>query len=444
MGDNPRDLLLEMGMNLDDINKAVKHFGPGMTTETAVDWILNGCPGYVDYAPPHLSQASHPAPNTQVVPYAGTHPHQQPSSNTGQSALQPHNTYRSAQQSNNDGWLHAFQDHNKNLTENDIASSMLALKDTNNEGQNTAGNSNNNNRCRSDSMITQPAYDPWELHDSDIGRGCSKIPPTEDVPSSTYAPTSNYDNVPTIDLSQADGNGSKGLSAPRTSPIDPSMKSDGNSNVATQGPQEEGDADLKRAIELSLQESTNNAAGSTDMSRAASRTRAQQEEEELNQAMSQSMLYADQQASASFTKDQHSLDTKPREDPDVPVVLTSPSSFLAYLPSMLHTFYYNPTFRQMVLNLDIDYMQTPSFENYSGDKPILTRSLLPPQAPDYLVKLAALQRLFIFMFQSRRTKTGLTDIMDAFGIKVPNVTRDRNPLSDMKGETLGVLGPCVY
>lgn len=440
MADNARATLLDMGMDGTDVNKAIKHFGPGIQIEAALDWILSGCPGYVEYAAPPAAP-----PNTQVVPYTGSNQQQQSTSlsNTGQSASPHYGGYVQSQPINNDGWLRAYEEHNNknNATENDIASSMLALKQTNNAGNNnhsTASNTgNNNNRCRSDSTITQPGRSVWDIDESDIGRPYSKIPLPEDVPvPSNYGDSTN---IPTIDLTDVDGNGNnsvgKGTSAPRTSPIDPALKSAFEDDPPPlQGPQEEVDPDLKRAIELSLQESAAKPAASTDMSRAASMSRAQQEEDELNQAMSQSMLYADQQASASFTKQQDEDNAKPRADLDVPVVLTTTSSFLAYLPSMIQTFYFNPTFRRMVLELDLDYMQSPSFQNYPSDAPTLTRSLLPPQTADCVVKLAALQRLFIFMSQSKRAKTGLTDVMDAFGIKVPNATRDRNPLGDMRGE----------
>lgn len=421
MAANVREALLDMGLELAAVNKAVRHFGPGIQAEQAVTWIFEGCPGYVEYAAPPT-----PAHSQEVVPFVGpqSQPVQDSTSNMQPGQSQP---YSQAVQIDDSGWHDAFQEAAP-FTDNDIASSMLALKDTSNSGNPTLGSSKNitssNNRYRSDSTITQPANDVWEMDPSDIGRPYSQIPPTEDVRPA---------NVPVIDLSNPDG--MQVPSAPRASPVDPSAQPSG---LAT--PQEDGDADLRRAIELSLQESTNNGGVSADMSRAASRTRAQQQEEDdFAAAMSQSILDADQQASTATVKDQNPLDTRIRSEADVPVVITSPSSFLAYLPPMMHTFYYNPIFRKVILELEFDYIQPPAFDNYSNDTPILTRSLLAQDTPDCSIKLAALQRLFIFLSQSRRARTGLTDIMDAFGIKVPTAARDRNPLADMKAlhESIG-------
>lgn len=416
MAAQAREALLELGFENDKVNKAVKHFGSCIDISEAVEWILNDCPGYVDYAPP-AHQAPHPSSNTQVVPYVG------PQQDSGQSA-----PYSQAQQNDNSGWVSAYQEQSSaQLTDNDVASSILALKDS----RNATGSQVQQNRNRSDSLVTQPPGDnPWEVKPGDLDRPYTKIPlepPTEDVPHSQYAATMDQNRMPTIDLTNADGN--VGTSAPRASPIDPALRS--NSNLTPSG---DGDADLERAIALSLAES-NKAAASSDMSRTGSLSRArQQEEDDYNRALSQSMLFADQQASTSSLKEQDPLDTRIRSDPDTPVVVSSPSSFLAYLPSMMHTFYANPLFRKVILELEMDYVQTPSFEKYGGDAPVLTRSLLQPSAPDCVVKLAALQRLFLFMSHSRRAKSGLTDIMDAYGIKIPNGARDRNPLSDMKGK----------
>lgn len=413
---NVRDVLLDMGMDLGDVNKAIKHFGPGIQAEQAVDWILEGCQGYVEYAPP-LSQVPHPS--TQVVPYVG--PQANPSSSStaaGQSHLQPHH-YQQAYQNDNTGWYNAFRE--TELTETDIASSMLALKDPNN---NAGRNNTGTNRYRSDSIITQPATDVWELPASDIGRPYSQLPPPiEDVHSS---------NIPTIGLSNTDD--TKGISAPRASPVDTSSFAN-NKDSGSQTPQEDGDADLRRAIELSLEESKQQTAGSADMSRAASKSRLQQEEDDMAAAMSQSILYADQQASATSIKEQDPMDTRLRSGSDTPVIIVSPSSFLAYLPPMMHTFYYNPIFRKVVLELEFDFIQDATFEKYASDSPVLTRSLLPEGTPDCNIKLAALQRLFIFLAQSSRAKTGLVDIMDAFAIKVPTAARNRDPLPDMKGRS---------
>jgi hypothetical protein len=388
MASDVRSALVEMGLPEDAIDKAEKHFGSKLETTSAVTWIFDGMPDYVE------------AQNTQVVPYAGPQVNNEP-----------------LQQPNNAGWVKAYEEHA-------TANAMLGLKDT--PGNNSTDNSK---RYRSDSTITQPANDLWQMDPADMDRPYSKLPPAvEDV----HVPTIVTDLGGDTDMSRT--------SAPRNSPVDmPSTNAQDNGDASggkpVHGPQpeEDVDADLKRAIELSLQESSAQGGASADMSRAGSRSRQQQEEDELTAALSQSIVLANQRATASTSLEQDPLLTQIRANPDIPVIISSPSSFLSYLPSVLQSFYFNPIFRKVVLEIDGNFSQSPSYSKYYGQNPVLTRSIVAPDTPDHLIKLLALQRLFVYLKHSQRSKTDLIDIMDAFNIAVPNTAKDRNPLGEMRG-----------
>lgn len=279
--------------------------------------------------------------------------------------------------------------------------------------------------------------DVWELAPNEYSRPYSQMPPIEDthVPQYTYIPQM---------VGDANNEDRGRASAPRSSPVECKTPTQ-----ATSGPAHEDD-DLARALALSMEDSQSQhrsggahtglgTGQSADMSRAQSQSRLEQEEADFAKALSESVVAMDRKASSSISKAKDPIDTKVRFDADTPMVMSSPSSFLAYVPAMLQTYYFNHIFRKTIIEAEIPYTPTPNFANYGTDDVQLTRTFLAPDATEAIIRIAALQRLFIYLSQSKRSRTGLRDILDAFSITAPSAMQDRNPLPAMKGKLSTLL-----
>ena len=371
--------LLEMGLDVQDIEKAERHFGKSITTEKAVDWIFNGCPGY--------NPSASAATSTAVVPFnaaATSSGATTTTDGTGWDTLEP----LTGQDAPKSGW-----DEDYDSPEGSAAKALTAVRG-NDAGLNAEG------------YARHPVQDMgWP---QDMSRG-----------------TTGRTNTPVDQL---------GPGKDSNMPIDLTQET-------SMPPLIDQDDELQKAIALSKQDLGGQ---SQAMSRQqSSKSRQQQEEDEMAQALSMSMV--DMRASGLSVQSEHpDLEAEAallevRQDVDRPMALiTPPSAFLSYLPNLIHCFYYNLPFRNALFGIEFfESTDEPLFGDYARGKARTTREFLQerwkPDAvhPD-VIRLAAIQRLFVFMTSSKRTRTSLADFMDAFKLDDGTKAIMRPPLQDMR------------
>ena len=230
--------------------------------------------------------------------------------------------------------------------------------------------------------------------------------------------------------------------AGRPSPVEQMQQGGARNNpVDLTGSQEAGalpllgeeDDELQKALALSMQDQR----GFHSATVAASALGAN-EDDDMAQAMNLSIAELERQGSVMLESETDDPKDRIRPHPDVPVILPAPSAFLSYIPALLQALYCNTTFRSTVLSIDFPYLRDPTYENYATDAPnVFTRSLFPPSDKEEgIIKMATLQRLFVFLQKTKRAKGSLADFMDAFRIKSTpgGIAHNKSPLDDLKGE----------
>jgi hypothetical protein len=369
-----------MGLDVQDIEKAERHLGKSITTEKAVDWIFNGCPGY--------NPSASAAASTAVVPFnaaaTASSGATTTTDGTGWDTLEP----LTGQNAPKSGW-----DEDYDSPEGSAAKALTAVRG-NDAGLNAEG---------------------YARH------------PVQDMgwPQDTSRGTTGRTNTPVDQLGPGkDSNMHIDLTQETSMP-----------------PLIDQDAELRKAIALSKQDLGGQ---SQAMSRQqSSKSRQQQEEDEMAQALSMSMV--DMRASGvSVQSENPDVEAEAallevRQDVDRPMALiTPPSAFLSYLPNLIHCFYYNLPFRNALFGIEFfEPTDEPVFEDYARGKARRTWEILQerwkpdPVHPD-VIRLAALQRLFVFVTSSKRTRTSLADFMDAFKLDDGTKAIMRPPLQDMR------------
>ena len=192
------------------------------------------------------------------------------------------------------------------------------------------------------------------------------------------------------------------------------------------------DDELQKALALSMQDQVGR--------HAPSATRlpilGANEDEDMAQAMSLSIAELERQGSLTLDSETEDPKYRIRAHPDVPVTIQAPSAFLSHIPALLQTLYYNSSFRSTLLSIAFPYSLEPSYENYATEDPAFpTRALLPEGTEECVIKMASLQRLFLFLQKTRRASASLADFVHSFKLVTSPVgsANSRSPLEDIKG-----------
>lgn len=393
--------LYEFGFDREAVLKAQRHFGDKLQVETAVDWILNGCP---DYNPDRVANvASVDNSARAVVPY-------KPAAANTSSRWSPELATPNEGQKSNPEW--------------EAVSSLAALQAETLRQQQWAGH--DAEAALREVAARGAAEDAMDESIDGLSNKAGRCSPVD------HAAVNSANNP--IDLTAGDNvSGMKGL-------LDAAASSE--------------EDEIQRAIRLSLEDHAppfqptpliQNAATATSMSRGPSRSRQLQEDADMAAAMSASMAELETQGANSVAslvlEDSHSA-SRMRTSADVPVMIVPPSGYLAFIGPVLASFFYNIPFRNAVLALEIEWRDSFSYNEYAGEIPELdafTRDLATGSGNVATLRLAALQRLFVFLLHTRRAKIGIGDIMDAFDIRKPDYP-PRHALTEIKCE---LSEPCL-
>ena len=425
MGGYDRASVLEMGIDAEDVDKAERHFGlASVTTEGAVNWIFEGMPGY---DPSRPSQDSH-----AVVPYNSYAPPAMPPPPPGWETQD--------RRPDHSGW------------EAEAARSLTSMRNENSSSQYTSYRHDSSNMDRDiargaqyDRQTQEQQQQHPSTHDEDRGIAGRNVTPVGGMDGAGAGTAAGSSSGNPINLTSSHDS----PMPPLEDADDPELAKALALSLADTGSQQSQSHSYRQGNTLTVNTDASGmpplvanggtAGHSAAMSRQTSRTQ-QQEDDDMAKALNMSM--ADMQASATLSAaggEEESIEKRIRPSLDTPMALVTPSSlFLSYVPAVMHSFFYNLPFRTALLALDFGYDSKPaSFDRFETEKPaVLTRALLgnsPTPPLDAAVKLAALQRLFVFMLGSRKAKVALTDVIHAFSITPPKTTH-RSPAYDMKGQ----------
>lgn len=380
-----RSQVLELGLDVDDVAKAESHFGSSITVEKAIDWILNGCPGY----------NAHASSNNAVVPYTGSN-----NDNDNWQGLNPFLNEVQPQPDMKSAWDDDYVD-----PHSAAAKGLVGVRE--------GGDLNAYGYAAHPKKEGDVFWDGNQNRQGTTGRTNTPVD----------GPGSSADHPIEI------GGGQQETSMP---PL--------------VGHNQE-DEDLQKALEMSKGDMGGQSQAMSRQPSDSAARQQQQEEDELAQALSMSVM--DMGASGMSVQSAHGdadaeaalLET--RADFDRPIALiTPPSAFLSYFPNLIHCFHANVPFRNSLFAIQFFESTDPAilFANYARGTAKSTRKILAErwqsqEIPSAIILLAALQRLFAFVTLSKRSRTSLADFMDAVGLhdgsKAINV---RMPTPDIKRE----------
>lgn len=448
MDQEQRQTIIEFsGCTEVELNKAIRHFGDRLSSEAAINWILNGCP---DYDENRSSSANTQPSNSNALVRVGN-----VDDNRGWESLADdgHGAGGSSKDKVTDAarTLASLQNEevNRMTAEQQWANFDAAKYQRESRQYRSANDDDDDDVAAADT-----------LEHGSRGRAGRPSPVGNGDDGGLTDNNENNGNLhgrdPAYPINLADsqelGNVTPLLGAGGSADEDEEMRKAIQMSLEANGSRTHSHGGGGRGAEGSGYLSTTASAGGMSRSQSqqpavhTARTRVEQEDEDMQQALSASM--ADIRDSGhlpnSVVEDLGDPRTRFRAHLDQPIALQASSPLTSYVPAVVHHFYANVAFRHAVLSFNFSHLRLPNveptYEKYHTESPqVLTKSLYRPDIDDATLKMACVQRLFLYLATSRRSRSHIADLVDVFQLQLASRRATGSPADQIAGESATVM-----